>query len=111
MVSVASFLVIETTNADSIIAVRRLGAIWWESEGAYGISLLEYPKLTDSFIRVGWPAGGGVWVLKTTLKGADEKGAAMVENAYNMEERCRVLEQIGGVFYANPKDCPHLHLS
>lgn len=90
--------------------MRRLGAVWWKSEEAYVLSQLEYTKLTDSFIRVGWPAGGGVWVLKTTEKGASEKGAAVIQNAYDMEERCRVLEQTGGAFYANPEDCPYLDL-
>lgn len=71
----------------------------------YNLSQLEYPDLTDSFIRAGWSVGGSLWVLKTTLK-----GAAISHNAYDMEERCRVLEQIGDVFHAKPKDCPHLDL-
>jgi hypothetical protein len=92
------------------IIVRQLGATWWDSEHEYNLSWLAYSKPTDSFIRVGWPAGGGVWVLKTTLEGASQKGAAMIQNAYSMEERCRVIEQVGGIFYANPKDCPDLDL-
>jgi hypothetical protein len=92
------------------VTVRQLGATWWRSERAYILSQLEYPTSTDSFIRVGLPAGGGVWVLKTTLDGAEEKGAAIIQNAYGMEEWCRVIEQIGGVFYANAKDCPDLDL-
>ncbi|KAK9482459.1 hypothetical protein V1527DRAFT_509761 [Lipomyces starkeyi] len=44
--------------------MRRLGPTWWKSEKIYNLSQLDYPKLTDSFIRVGSPAGGSVWVLK-----------------------------------------------
>jgi len=51
-----------------------------------------------------------VWVLKTTVGEADDKGAAVVQNAYNMDQRCRAIEQVGGVFYADPKDCPYLDL-
>lgn len=54
------------------------------------------PKDTDEFIRVGWPAGGGVWVLKTTLRDACDRSVAVTHNAYNMEERCKAIEQVGG---------------
>ncbi|KFY98508.1 hypothetical protein V500_01651 [Pseudogymnoascus sp. VKM F-4518 (FW-2643)] len=90
--------------------MRQLGATWWRSEEAYHLSRLEYPAPSNSFLKVGWPAGGGVWVLKTTLEGAGEKGAGMIQNAYSMEERCRVIKQIGGIFYANAKKCPDLDL-
>ncbi|KAA8650407.1 hypothetical protein EYZ11_012261 [Aspergillus tanneri] len=92
--------------------MRQLGATWWKSE--IGTDLfrreIEGPKLTDEYLRVGWPAGGGVWVLHTTIEVAAEKGAGLTHNAYNMEERCKVIKQMGGVFYADPKDCPYLDL-
>lgn len=94
----------------SRVTVRRLGATWWETERAYILSQMEYIKLTDSFTRVGWPAGGGVWVLKTTLEEANLKAVGIIHNASDMEERCRLIEQVGGVFYANVKDCPDLDL-
>ena len=34
----------------------------------------------------------------------------MLFNAYTMDERCNIIEQLGGTFYANPKDCPDLDL-
>ncbi len=34
----------------------------------------------------------------------------MLFNAYTMDERCSIIEQLGGTFYANPKDCPDLDL-
>lgn len=69
-----------------------------------------FGKGTDSFIRVAWPRGGGVCVLQTTEAGAGDIGAAIVHNAYTMEERCRIIEELGGTFYADPKDCPYLDL-
>jgi hypothetical protein len=65
----------------------------------------------DAFIKVGWPAAGGVWVLKTTKDEASRKGVAIIYNAYNMEERCKAIKQVGGVFYADPKDCLDLDLA
>lgn len=64
----------------------------------------------ESFIRVAWPLGGGACVLKTTLAGAGRVGAATIHNAYTMEERCSAIERLGGKYYADPKDCPYLHL-
>lgn len=59
---------------------------------------------------IGWPAGGGVWVFKTTYLDAIEKGVGRIKNAFNMEERCRAIEQLGGTFYADPKECPDFDL-
>jgi hypothetical protein len=64
-----------------------------------------------NFIAAGWPAGGGVWVLREDAERAGEKDAGMLFNAYTMEERCAIIEQLGGTFYADPKDCPHLDLA
>lgn len=92
--------------------VRQLGAVWWRSIAkAFEKEILGLTSENDSFIQVGWPESGGVWVLHTTEGGASEKGAGMVHNAYNMEERCKAIERLGGVFYTNPQDCIHLDLS
>lgn len=48
--------------------------------------------------------------MQTTEAGAGDIGAAIVHNAYTMEERCRIIEELGGTFYADPKDCPYLDL-
>lgn len=45
----------------------------------------EFPGPTDS-VKVGWRAGCGVWVLKTTAYEVSQKGAAVIHNAYSMEE-------------------------
>ncbi|RAL09284.1 uncharacterized protein BO97DRAFT_427554 [Aspergillus homomorphus CBS 101889] len=58
----------------------------------------------------GWAATGGVWVLHCTRAKAARKGASRNHIAATMEERCQVIEKLGGVFYANPRDCLHLDL-
>lgn len=89
--------------------MRQLGASWWPGS-------LEYVKwrIGDNggspYVKVGWPPGGGVWVLSTTYDEASEKGAAIIHNAYSMDERCKALEQLGAVFYEDPRDCPDLDL-
>ena len=92
--------------------MRRLGATWWKDEKGMDLLTRELEGLKDSdeYVRVGWPAGGGVWVLHTTVEEASKKGTGLIHNAYNMEERCKVIEQLGGVFHADPKDCPYLDL-
>jgi hypothetical protein len=93
--------------------VRQLGAQWWESELAWAESLREVradlPE--EEFIAAGWPAGGGVWVLSGDIEAACGKHAGMLFNAYTMEERCNMIEKLGGTFYANPQDCPDLDLA
>ncbi|KAL1961787.1 hypothetical protein VTN77DRAFT_1037 [Rasamsonia byssochlamydoides] len=89
--------------------MRKLGATWWQSEEAYVINALgDYSP--QQVLIIGWPPGGGVWVLKTTYFDAIKKGVSRIKNAFNMEERCRAIEQLGGTFYADPKECPDLDL-
>ncbi len=93
--------------------MRQLGAEWWESEHAWAASLMEVRAGSpeEEFIATGWPAGGGVWVLSEDSEAASGKHAGMLFNAYTMEERCKIIEKLGGTFYANPKDCPDLDLA
>lgn len=65
---------------------------------------------SNNHVRVGWTPDGGAWVWKTTIQGASEKGGAMLQNARTMEERCLVIERLGGTFFADPKDCHFLDL-
>jgi hypothetical protein len=85
------------------------------SEGAWFKSILPiYVPLQpreEKFIITGWPVGGGVWVLSSTASEASAKNAGMAFNASTMEERCKIIEKLGGRFYANPKDCPDLDLA
>ncbi|KAK4234773.1 hypothetical protein C8A03DRAFT_46965 [Achaetomium macrosporum] len=103
---------VHRASASHCNKMRQLGAVWWESENAWVKDELSVPPyyIPERFLATGWPAGGGVWVLSTTEDIAAEKGAGMLFNAYNMEERCKLIEQLGGTFYADPKDCPDLDL-
>ncbi|KAK0765867.1 hypothetical protein N5P37_001807 [Trichoderma harzianum] len=62
------------------------------------------------FIKVGWPAGGGVWVLNITEDEAITRGVGIIYNASDMEHRCRLTEQLGGAFFKNPNDWLDLDL-
>ncbi|PYI10661.1 hypothetical protein BO78DRAFT_270354, partial [Aspergillus sclerotiicarbonarius CBS 121057] len=56
--------------------MRRLGARWvppYDDDFQWSVM---GPKDTDTYIRVGWPAGGGVWVLSITYGEAWERGTA-----------------------------------
>lgn len=84
--------------------MRKLGAMWWESEEAYIRKAMDPNKYNDPVVFVGWPAGGGAWVLRTTHGDASERGIGRINNAYNMEEQCRIIRQMGGIYYENPRD-------
>ncbi|KAI2616837.1 hypothetical protein GGR54DRAFT_609023 [Hypoxylon sp. NC1633] len=84
--------------------MRRLGATWWESEEAYIRKSMDPNKYYDPVAFVGWPAGGGVWVLRTTHGDASERGVGRINNAQTMEERCRIIRQMGGTYYENPRE-------
>jgi len=49
----------------------------------------------------GWPAAGGVWVLRpTTVPTRDNLPVTT-----DMEEHCAILESLGAIFYQNPNEC------
>ena len=93
--------------------MRQLGPVWWESEYAWAMNWISGgdPGVITRFIYTGWPDEGGVWVLIATDAIDGGKSAGMLFNAYNMEERCIMIEKLGGTFYADPKDCPDLDLA
>ncbi|PTB65188.1 hypothetical protein BBK36DRAFT_1204443 [Trichoderma citrinoviride] len=89
--------------------MRQLGAVWWESKEQWFLQKLMEPnepslRRRQRFVKVGWPVGGGVWVIDITVDDASTRHAGIIYNAHDMEERCRLIEQLGGVFYENPKD-------
>lgn len=93
--------------------MRKLGATWWTSEYAYNEKHLlnpEGPDLVERVVIVGWPTSGGVWVLGVNYEEAIRRGVGKIKNAFSMEERCRLIKMLGGVFYANPGECPDLDL-
>lgn len=89
----------------------RLGGAWWASESHYknmpnviGNESDEEPQL-----EMGWPVLGGVWVLKIVIERNRPSDFGKVHMAFNMEERCRVLEELGATFYADPEQCEDLN--
>ncbi|WQF82579.1 hypothetical protein CDEST_07593 [Colletotrichum destructivum] len=69
----------------------------------------EANKSAEKLIEVlGWPTTGGVWALKVST---DKVHSFGVRNAFTMDEKCRAMEMMGGVFYAHPNDCPDLDLA
>ncbi|KAK0646939.1 hypothetical protein B0T16DRAFT_458816 [Cercophora newfieldiana] len=50
----------------------------------------------------GWPATGGVWVLKPTLAELKRTDLPVTND---MEEHCAMLKSLGGTFYQDPNDC------
>lgn len=92
--------------------MRRLGPTWWESEKAWVLSQISVTpeERANDYIQVGWSSDGGVWVWKTTKMDMNDGGGAQLQNARTMQERCMMIEKLGGTFYADPKDCPFLDL-
>ena len=93
-------------------AVRMLGATWYDTAFALEEEILHQTVLVPDrmkrgntpYIKTGWPSNGkGVWVLNTTQSRANELGAARIYNARDMDERCQIIESIGGVYYSDPK--------
>ncbi len=90
--------------------MRKLGAAWFESDQARDCHEI-CPRNADEIISiVGWLTGGGVCVLKTALEQAKKRGVGRISNAFNMDERCKVIELLGGSFYDDPKKCLDLDL-
>ncbi|PYI02600.1 hypothetical protein BO78DRAFT_400400 [Aspergillus sclerotiicarbonarius CBS 121057] len=86
--------------------MRMLGARWWESDVDWELSLMD---LDRDVLVVGWPESGGVWVLRMGGRRARREGVGCkVGNAFSMQESCRAIERLGGVFYEEPRDCMHL---
>ncbi|KAF4339669.1 hypothetical protein FBEOM_6452 [Fusarium beomiforme] len=92
--------------------MRQLGAKWYRNPDHkfYSGEKLRNGDPDAPLLFVGWPADGGVWALSTNLSQSARKGLGRIGNAFTMEERCKIIEQLGGTFYADPKDCPHLDL-
>ena len=88
--------------------MRELRAKWYAGEWEYVQKELQVQNPSELVLILGWPEGGGVWLLKTTdAPGLD---IGRVANATSMSERYDVIRKLGGVFYAAPEDCPDLKL-
>ncbi|KAI2466415.1 hypothetical protein F4781DRAFT_434387 [Annulohypoxylon bovei var. microspora] len=93
--------------------MRKLGA--WEFESVREYDMLKFFTPRDlvrkTLVVAAWPQGGeGVWVLAMCGDEAAGKGVGRVWNALSMDERCEVVEKLGGKFYQHSADCPDLKL-
>ncbi len=98
--------------------MRLLGPEWWPSLEAYKQAwrqdfrnqalgcMQQYMEETVRFIAVA--SQGGVWVLEAGELECSSRGLGRINNARDMEEKCRQIEKFGGTFYAAPGDCPLL---
>ncbi|PNP39443.1 hypothetical protein TGAMA5MH_08649 [Trichoderma gamsii] len=94
--------------------LRKLGAQWWESESKYSDELIDFqtgrPAPDKPVLYIGWPTSGGVWALSMDVRDAAKEGYGVIYNSLTMEEQCEMIEEFGGTFYQDPKDCPYLDL-
>ncbi|KAM7198762.1 hypothetical protein V8F20_006077 [Naviculisporaceae sp. PSN 640] len=94
--------------------LQLLGAKWFPSiankheHDGEKIFKVRVPPGEDDIHFFGVTSEGGLWVLAIDELGGWEKGVGRIENAANMEDKCKEIEKLGGVFYANPRDCPLL---
>ena len=82
-----------------------IGARWWSSEEESEIPLpfkvRDGKRVTMEKLWLGWPKAGGVWALSLDEHEGSKRGVGRIKNAINMEERCRAIEMLGGVFHSN----------
>jgi len=96
----------------------KIGATWYEHERELQDMMLGDTKWPPDF-EFGWPANGGVWAVKVVEEPdlrehpldpplVERKPWGKLSMALNMEERCRVIEELGGSFFPNPEECEYL---
>ncbi|OHE91503.1 hypothetical protein CORC01_13199 [Colletotrichum orchidophilum] len=96
--------------------MRMLGAVWSESEYPRELedpfNFGDYPinSRRSDLVIAGYPAAGGVWVLRTFEADGLKKGLGRIKNAKDMQERYSFIQKLGGAFYDNPLDSPELNL-
>ncbi|KAK2746104.1 hypothetical protein CKAH01_18226 [Colletotrichum kahawae] len=86
--------------------MRMLGAECWKNDEAFAVhEAFECDKsYREDVLVAGYPAAGGVWVLKAKPAAAAQAGVGRIKNARDMEERCRLIEKLGGTFYGNTRE-------
>ena len=84
--------------------LHEIGAQWFEDETeadkAPPLKVRDGKRVGRMETWLGLPNGGGVWVLEVEEFEAARRGVGgRIRNAKSMEERCRVIETLGGVFF------------
>ena len=86
--------------------MRQLGAKWFKDDEAQR----QFSRQHEQRLYIGWQQSGGVWALSLTRWESAKQGVGRIENAFTMEERCGLIKELGGAFYKDPVDCPHLDI-
>ncbi|EXJ57873.1 uncharacterized protein A1O5_12431 [Cladophialophora psammophila CBS 110553] len=92
----------------------RIGPQWWATkaelmDAELGEGSDAAKKKLAKRVETGWPSSRqGVWVLEYDLEDRAHyelrMGASLLNNCLNMDERCKIIEDLGGTFYSNPDD-------
>jgi len=85
--------------------LRHLGGTFYEYQ--YAVRGRE-GRQAELLTWLGWPDDeehkGGVWVLKVKRSDTFEVMTGRIRLAKTMQDRCRMIELCGGVFYASPTE-------
>ncbi|KAH9215380.1 hypothetical protein DL95DRAFT_388688 [Leptodontidium sp. 2 PMI_412] len=96
--------------------LRMYGASFWELPPRWPENVVWCENLDacvkptkEVGLEVGFPTSGGVWVLDTG-RGSDEMfpKSLGLQNALTMDERCKVIESLGGRFCEDVERCADL---
>ncbi|KAG7290150.1 hypothetical protein NEMBOFW57_000147 [Staphylotrichum longicolle] len=109
----------DAAEEDALCAkLRLLGAEWWPSlhasQKAWSLDIQHQGSLStqryelDRLRFLGVASNGGVWALEAGEEECSRRQLGRINNARDMEEKCRQIEKFGGTFYASPSDCPLL---
>lgn len=96
----------DTTEEDAFVQrLRHLGGTFYEYQ--YAVRGREGHQ-AELLTWLGWPDDeehkGGVWVLKVKRSDTFEVMTGRIRLAKTMQDRCRMIELCGGVFYASPTE-------
>ncbi|KAE8449309.1 hypothetical protein EG329_008210 [Mollisiaceae sp. DMI_Dod_QoI] len=89
--------------------LRKIGGKWWSSFDDHEFTTLMagrgmYPDEIETLF-LGWPADGGVWILRYESWRLVNWTLGPIFHALTMEERCKAIEICGGTFFEDPEDC------
>jgi hypothetical protein len=89
--------------------LRQIGATWWTSGAEWLNALLGEGDTTKmaKIVETGWPSSGqDVWVLEYLEHNQEMRvGASLLNPALNMDERCKIIQGLGGTLYPGPDAC------
>ena len=115
---------LEALERAHCLRMRRCGAVAVRSDVDILFEETGYARWPDHLF--GWPANGGVWILRhdlaeelrvnlmpeTTRTGEMQDrflwASEAIRQQSDMNELCRVLKEAGGQFYTNIEDCPEV---